>query len=67
MDGKWDDVGATGNDCSLPSEGCVGNETIEPVPVKDLQQRFSIMLGRLVKTYQISQSPLTLMNSGPSQ
>ena len=67
MDGKWDDMGATGNDCSIPSEGCMGNKTIETVPVKDLQQHFSIMVGRLVKMYQISQSPLTPMNSGPSQ
>ena len=67
MDGKWDDVGATGNDCSILSEGCMGDKTIEPVPVKDLQQCFSVMVGRLVKTYQISQSPLTPINSGPSQ
>ena len=57
MDGIWDDVGATGNDCSIISEGCVGNKTIEPVPVKDLQQCFSAMAGRLVKRTRSLKAP----------
>jgi hypothetical protein len=48
MYGKWDDVGATGINCSIASEGEVSNKAIDPVAMKDLQQRFSAMLGRSV-------------------